>query len=62
MAMSRRRLLSTGIQVTSAAAAATALGGTGTAHAAPASVAGAGAGQPTGLWAEFTATPYNHRR
>jgi hypothetical protein len=56
MAMSRRKLLSTSVQVTSAAAAATALGATGAA-AAPVAP---GRPRPTGLWAEFAATPYTH--
>jgi hypothetical protein len=65
MAMSRRRLLSTGIQVTSAAVGATALGGKGIAYATPAPGGGGGQAvgdghQPSGLWAEFKATPYTH--
>ncbi|MFJ1587148.1 glycosyl hydrolase family 28-related protein [Streptomyces sp. NPDC088197] len=68
--MSRRKLLTASVQVTSAAAAATALGGTpfggtafgGTAKAADAAVdpSGQGSRQPLALWREFTVTPYTH--
>ncbi|SEO35976.1 glycosyl hydrolase family 28-related protein [Actinacidiphila rubida] len=62
MAISRRRLLTAGAQAASAAAVTTTLGGTATAAAA-ATAEGAGGdpgAQPTGLWAEFRATPYTH--
>lgn len=61
MTISRRRLLTGAIQVSTAAVAATALGGRTAFAAAPnAPAAPPSAGVPSPLWAEFKAAPYTH--